>query len=146
MPAGDRIEQMVREIAVRHGVAVGRDDPILMLLTINERLVQDGEIAQRALLDQFKSELEGMTRRVGDEAKTQAASALQATLQAGQAALTLAVQENSAAVAEVVRAEVQNSARAVRAQLRDARRVSLMSMGASLLVLLAAFVVAWGGR
>ncbi len=143
MPAGDRIEQMVREIAVRHGVAVGRDDPILMLLTINERLVQDGEAAQRALLEQFKSELEAMTRRVSDEARNQVSGAMQATLVASQEVLRQAVQESSTEVAEAVRVEVQNSAHAVNAQLRDARRVSLMNMGTALLVLAAAFVVAW---
>lgn len=143
MPAGDRIEQMVREIAVRHGVVVGRDDPILMLLTINERLLQDGEAAQRALLEQFKSEMEALTRRVSEEARSQAAGALQATLVAGQEALRQAVQESSTEVAETVRVEVQNSARAVNVQLRDARRVSLMNMGTALLVLAAALVVAW---
>lgn len=143
MQQGDRIEQMVREIAARHGVALGRDDPILMLLTINERLLRDGEQSQRDLLNEFKSELEGMSQRVGEQARLQATAALQETLAVGQSAISQAASSSSTSVAEVVRAEMRNNARAVQAQLRDARRVSIMNMGASVLLLLAALLVAW---
>lgn len=145
MQQGDRIEQMVREIAARHGVALGRDDPILMLLTINERLLRDGEQSQRDLLNEFKSELEGMSQRVGEQARLQTTAALQETLAVGQSAISQAASSSSTSVAEVVRAEVRNNARAVQAQLRDARRVSIMNMGASVLLLLAALLVAWAG-
>jgi hypothetical protein len=146
MADGDRIDQMIKEVAARHGVALGRDDPILMLLTMHERLQRDAEASQRALLAEFKSELEVMTQRVTSEAKAQASGALQATLKAGQDALTHAVGESTASVTESVRAQIDNSARQVAAQLQHARRVGTMVLGGSLVVLLAGLVVAWAGR
>ncbi len=58
MAAADKIEDIIKEIAVKHGIAVGRDDPILILQTINERLMQDSAAAQQEILDRFKEELE----------------------------------------------------------------------------------------
>jgi len=50
----DNVDELIKEIAVKHGIAVSRDDPILILQTINNRLMQDSEKAQQAMLDQFR--------------------------------------------------------------------------------------------
>jgi hypothetical protein len=63
----DRIEEIIKEIAVKHGIAVGRDDPIMILQTINERLMQDTAAAQQEILEQFKSELESVAFRWGED-------------------------------------------------------------------------------
>ena len=57
MAADDKIEELIREIAAKHGIAVGRDDPDLDPQTINMKLMQDSASAQQEILDAFKSEL-----------------------------------------------------------------------------------------
>lgn len=59
----DRVDDLIGEVARKHGVAIGRDDPILVLQTINERLLQDSSAAQQALLDAYKEELEALASR-----------------------------------------------------------------------------------
>ncbi len=54
----DNIDELIKEIAVKHGIAVSRDDPILILQTINNRLMQDSEKAQQGMLDHYKEEME----------------------------------------------------------------------------------------
>ena len=49
MASDDKIEELIREIAVKHGIAVGRDDPILVLQTINMKLMQDSASAQQEI-------------------------------------------------------------------------------------------------
>jgi hypothetical protein len=61
----DNVDELIKEIAVKHGIAVSRDDPILILQTINNRLMQDSEKAQQAMLDQYKEELEALALRWG---------------------------------------------------------------------------------
>jgi hypothetical protein len=56
----DPVGQLIREIAAKHGVAVGRDDPILVLQTINAQLLEDGAKAQRDMLKTHKEELEAI--------------------------------------------------------------------------------------
>ena len=51
MAAADKIEETIKDIAVKHGIALGRDDPILILQTINDRLMQDSATAQRDILE-----------------------------------------------------------------------------------------------
>jgi len=58
MMAADKIEETIKEIAVKHGIVVGRGDPILILHIINERLMRDSAAAQQEILARFKEELE----------------------------------------------------------------------------------------
>ena len=54
----EKIEEIIKEIAVKHGIAIGRDDPILILHTLNERLLKETAVAQRQIMHEFKEELE----------------------------------------------------------------------------------------
>jgi hypothetical protein len=67
----DPVEELIREIAAKHGIAVSRDDPILILQTINTRLLQDSAKAQQVMLDQYKEELEALALRWGNDARDQ---------------------------------------------------------------------------
>lgn len=64
----DPIEALIQDIAVKHGVAVGRDDPILILQTLHERLLRDAATAQQDRLDRFQEALEASAQRWGEEA------------------------------------------------------------------------------
>ena len=81
------VEELIKEIAVKHGIAVGRDDPIMILQTINARLMQDSQKAQQEMLDTFKSELEEMSHRWGIDAKEKAERILNASLAASKDAM-----------------------------------------------------------
>ena len=41
------VEELIQEIALKHGITVSRDDPILILQTINKRLMEDSAKAQQ---------------------------------------------------------------------------------------------------
>ena len=83
----DNVDELIKEIAVKHGIAVSRDDPILILQTINNRLMQDSEKAQQAMLDQYKEELEALALRWGVDAKDKAERILNASLLASKDAM-----------------------------------------------------------
>jgi Fe-S cluster assembly ATPase SufC len=98
----DQIEELIREIAAKHGIAVARDDPILVLQTINNRLLQDSAKAQQAQLDQFKEEMESVSLRWKTDAREKAERIVNASLSASKDAmdqmLKMAAQEAAAAV------------------------------------------------
>ena len=106
MASDDKIEELIREIAVKHGIAVGRDDPILILQTINMKLMQDSASAQQEILDAFKSELESIAHRWGDDAKGKAERTLNAALAASKDAMDrytrIAAQAGAALVFAIV--------------------------------------------
>jgi hypothetical protein len=82
----DQVEELIKEIAAKHGIAVSRDDPILILQTINARLMQDSAKAQQVMLDQYKEELEALALRWGNDAKTKAERILNVSLAASKEA------------------------------------------------------------
>lgn len=143
MAAGDRIEHVIREIAARHGVGLTRDDPVLMLLTINEHLLAAGEEQQRKLLDAFKSELEAIAQRSGESARVQAEKALQAALETSREAMAAAAQQCAAATSTGLQALVQTHAHQTATHLRHVRQVALINLGGGLMTLVAALVLAW---
>lgn len=139
----DQVEELIKEIAAKHGIAVSRDDPILVLQTINNRLMQDSSKAQQAQLDQYKEELEALALRWGTDAKDKAERILNAALTASKGAMDKAVQENAKSTAATVRAEVDAALGRVAGQVKDARRIGLLNVLASCITLAAAAVALW---
>ena len=96
------VEELIKEIAAKHGIAVSRDDPILVMQTINHRLMQDSSKAQQAQLDQYKEELEALALRWGIDAKSKAERILNAALAASKDAMHQAMQDNAKTTAASV--------------------------------------------
>ena len=131
----DQIEELIREIAAKHGIAVGRDDPVLILHTINARLMADSAA---------KEELEGIAHRWGEDAKAKAERMLNAALAASKDAMAKVMKDSAAQAAEAIRREIDDGlGRQLAAKVADARRVAMMNMIAGGMVLFAAALVVW---
>ncbi len=139
----DKIEETIQAIAAKHGIAVSRDDPILILHTLNERLIQDSAAAQQAILAGFKEELEAIAHRWGEDAKGKAERLLNAALAAGRAAMATGMQEGAKAAAEAVRREAEAATARLRGSAQKARAVAWLNIAAAGMTLAAAGVVLW---
>lgn len=137
------IDELIKEIAVKHGIAVGRDDPIFILQTINNRLMQDCQKAQQEMLDQFKSELEAISLRWSIDAKEKAERILNASLAASKDAMGQFMLEEAKVTAASVRVEIDDALSHVSAPIRDARRISILNVMASCITMFAAAVALW---
>lgn len=142
----DQIEELIREIAAKHGVAVARDDPILVLQTINNRLMQDSAKAQQAQLDQYKQEMEALSLRWGNNAKEKSERILNASLAAGKDAMWQLMQEGAASTAISIRSEIGVALSGVNSSIREARRIGMLNVVASCITLLAVAVALWATR
>ena len=139
MASGDKIEETIKAIAARHGIAVSRDDPILVLQTINDRLMKDSQAAQQEILDHFNSELEEMSKRWGDDARNKAERTLNAALTASRDAMLEAMQTGGEKAAAVIQREIQ----ALETPMRIAKQAAIMNIIASAMVVFtAAFLLA----
>jgi len=136
----DPVEELIKEIAVKHGIAVSRDDPILVLQTINNRLMQESSKAQQVQLDQYKEELEGLALRWGNDAKAKSERILNAALSASKEAMGREMKESVKTMAAAMRAEMDA---AVTPTLHHASQVGMLNLLASCLTLAAAGVALW---
>jgi Transcriptional activator TraM len=143
MSNGDQLEEVIKEIAAKHGVAVGRDDPILILQTINNRLMRDSEAAQAAMLEQYKEELEGIATRWGNDAKAKAERMLNAALASSKEAMARTLQDGAASAAALVRKEVDAALEGARRQSQASRGLSILNLTAAAITFLAAGLAVW---
>ena len=74
----DKMNEVVQDIAVKHGVVLGKDDPILILQTINQRLLEENRKAQQEMLAQFKEEMENISSQWKNDANEKAEKVLNA--------------------------------------------------------------------
>jgi len=137
------IEETIKEIAAKHGIAVGRDDPILILQTLNNRLMQASQKAQQDMLDQYKSELEGISLRWSADAKEKAERILNASLDASKAAMEQLLRAGATEAVTTIKAEVDASLNRISGPVKDANCIGLMNIAASCITLLAAAVLLW---
>jgi len=139
----DRVDQLIAEIAARHAIAVSRDDPIMVLQTINSLLLHETARSQQDQLDQFKQKMEELTLRWENDATGKAERILNAALAAGKGAMWSVMQDGAGAASITMRAEIEAGLGRVHALIRSARRIALIGMAASCFTLLAAAIVLW---
>ena len=141
MNADDKIEQLIREIANKHGIAVARDDPILVLQTINHRLLQDSVAAQRAMLDQYKEELEGIGNRWGLDAREKAERVLNAALEASRETMAQLVQASARAASAAIEEKMKGVMAGADAAAARAYRAAFLNLSAACLTVVAVVLV-----
>ncbi|WP_131794015.1 conjugal transfer protein TraM [Fluoribacter gormanii] len=89
----DKFDGAIQEIAVKHGVVLSKDDPILILQTMNNRLIEETRQAQAVMLAQFREEMENISSQWKDDAKIKAEKVLNAALASSKETMTKLSQE-----------------------------------------------------
>lgn len=134
-----KIRELIAEIAGQHGVALSPDDPLLILQTINAKLLGESADAHQAMLDAFRSELEDMSSRWSIEINAKAEAILNAALEAAEASMKARMAEGAKTMVEAVAAEVSKG---VGKPLADGRAIANRNLLASALTIGAAIILA----
>jgi membrane-associated HD superfamily phosphohydrolase len=140
------VEELIQEIALKHGITVSRDDPILILQTINKRLMEDSARAQQEMLDHYKEEIEALAKRWGDDTKTKAEKVLNAALTASRETMAKTAQEVGITVKQIIQQEVDAGLKKIRESIGHAHRLVILNVIAAGITLTAAFVALWAVR
>ncbi len=139
----DQINDLIRLIAERHGIAVSRDDPIFVLQTMNDRLMQDSLKAQEAQLAQYKEELEGLALRWSEDAKGKAERIVNVALAATKGTMIQLMDEGARRNVDSVRAEIEASLACLDTSIRESARIGLLNVLAACITLVAATLAMW---
>lgn len=91
----EKLDKIIQDITVKHGVLLGKDDPILMLQTMNEQLIEENRKAQQDLLIQFREEMEGISSQWKEDAKEKAEKVLNVALASSKEAIAKLLQEST---------------------------------------------------
>lgn len=139
----DELERLRQEIFRVHGISVGKDDPIMCLHTLNKQLLAQLAKAQEEMLEQFKSDLEGVAYQWGNDAKEKAERILNASLSASKEAMSNLMKASAHEATKAMQAEFEKSLQRAVAPAQSARKLVTLNIAASIITLLSAVLVAW---
>lgn len=130
----DKFDTVMQEIAVKHGVVLSKDDPILILQTMNDRLIEETLQAQAAMLAQFREEMESISSQWKDDAREKAEKILNMALASSKEAMTHLLQEATNESVSVIKKVISNSVAEVHDMAKQIKNYSLLALFGSVLV------------
>lgn len=104
-----KLDKIIQDISVKHGVLLGKDDPILMLQSMNEQLIEENRKAQQDLLVQFREEIESISSQWKDDAKEKAEKVLNAALASSKEAIARLLQESTRTAVQAMQKLISDS-------------------------------------
>jgi hypothetical protein len=145
-------ESIIQTIAVKHGVALGISDPILMLHTMNDLLLEDMASQQAELLTQFKSSLEEtahvwnghLDNKMTEQLRKMEVRCRQLAQELCEQQVDIlipAITEKSEAMTRLQQKLNLSNLRVLNRQLSSMRRLLMINFAASLLVLYVAIIL-----
>jgi hypothetical protein len=137
----DSIDALIKDISLKHGVEINRDDPILISQTINEKFIADTTKMQQEMLHQYKEELEGITLRWDEETKKQSERILNASLSASKETIEKLLQDSVKNTVSNIKREVDESLSRASKVLRSSEKVAMINLCSSAITFLAACAI-----
>ena len=129
-----KLQEAIQDIAVRHGVVLSKDDPILILQTMNERLLEENRQAQQNLLVQFKEEMENISSQWKEDANEKAEKILNAALESSKEAMTRLLQESTHESTQTMKKIITDSLAEAREMAEQTRKFSRFALFSSIVI------------
>ncbi|THJ15526.1 MAG: conjugal transfer protein TraM [Nitrospira sp. CG24B] len=139
----DRTDDLLKEIASKHGVALDREDPILIVQTLHARLLADSQSAQQAMLEDYRTTLESLLDRWSAETTAKAERIVTASLTATTETMKTQMATTTTNVAHAIQKEVTVVMDETESRMRRATTVGYLNLLAALVTFLSAVVVYW---
>ena len=139
----DRTDDLLKEIASKHGVALDREDPILMVQTLHARLLADSRSAQHAMLEDYRKTLEGLLDRWSEETTAKAERIVTASLTASTETMKAQMATHTTDVASAILNAVTEVLEQTETRMRRAQTIGYLNLLAALVTCVAAVVVYW---
>ncbi len=140
----DKVDQLIKEIASKHGIALNRNDPILIAYSINEELLADGTKAQEALLERFQSAIEENIHLWDQNTTNKAEKVLNAALRASKDAMQAEMDENMRVMSETLHKQNTHLLSEMEKKIAAQKTASMMNIGASVFTVLAVIALIFG--
>lgn len=133
----DAVEEVLKEIAIKHHVLLGKDDPLLMFYTMQDQLQKQALAGHERVLGEFQSEMEALTGRWSLDTTKRAEKVLNAALTSSREMMEQSVSSISAEFASAVGREGKAILGAMDQRLTSARRIAYTNVFAASLSLIA---------
>jgi len=136
-----KMDDAIQEIASIHGIALTKNDPVMVLHTLNERLINDSKDAQNKLLDNFRNQMEVISDKGATEAKNHSDRILNSSIVSSKAEVARIMEEQSSVIIEQWKNELSTGFSQVHETMQSSRQAAILNIIASIITSLSAVVV-----
>ncbi|MGC3900906.1 conjugal transfer protein TraM [Legionella pneumophila] len=133
----DKFDAAIQEIAVKHGVVLSKDDPILILQTMNDRLIEEARQIQATMLAQFREEMENISSQWRDDAKEKAEKIINAALAGSKEAMARLLLESTNISVQSMERVTSDSLAEARDLLQQTKKFGWFMLVSSVVILAA---------
>ncbi len=133
MTNSDEITELIKTLAAKHNITVGRDDPILILHTMNELLMTQAADRQAEIVRTFAEQIEVVSDRWSADAKSKAEKVLNAALAASKDAMKKQLDDSSGEIIKLLHRDLNKEHQKI---VKSNRIASIFNIITSLLILL----------
>jgi hypothetical protein len=150
----DGMEAIIRAVAVKHGIALGNNDPILVLQTINGLLMDEFAHKQEVLIHKFHVNLEATADLWGKNMESKAGEILGSMenshrdligelIEQQVENLAREVADKSSEIAMEQQRRTSKHLRSLNSQIKTMRPMLYVNFAASIMALISAIVMLW---
>jgi len=141
MNTSDGFDEVVKEIAATHGIALSKEDPIMIMHTLNKRLIEDSKSTQQDLLDNFRSQMEVLYDQWTIEAKHHSDRILNASIVSSKAEVARVMEAQSQVIIGQWKHELNAGFSQVHQALQAAKQTAVLNVIAALITSASAVIV-----
>lgn len=141
MSTSDGFDEVVKEIAATHGIALSKEDPIMIMHTLNKRLIEDSKSTQQDLLDNFRSQMEVLYDQWTIEAKHHSDRILNASIVSSKAEVARVMEAQSQVIIGQWKHELNAGFSQVHQALQAAKQTAVLNVIAALITSASAVIV-----
>lgn len=149
-----KIEAIIHAVAVKHGIALGRNDPILILHTVNGLLLEEFAKQQEGLIDQFRENLESAANHWSKNMEVKADEILSNMGNSHRQLINdliekhindiaIAIADKSGEIALAHQKRTLNYIKSLNSQLKTMKSMFYVNFAASIMALVSAILMLW---
>ena len=134
----DKLDALIKRVASEHGIVLSQDDPVLMMHTLNEVLLEQNEKAHAELLSNYQAVLEESFNQWREYSTKRSNIINNASMNKTQ----LTKDQFAEQCIQLIDEKIKNGAgQSVRELARISRQAAIINLLASLIVLLSIVIV-----
>jgi hypothetical protein len=99
-------EELINLIAKENNILIGKDDPIIMLVTASDFLIKKFELSMSDILSESRANLELDLYKYNESVKKISEKTLNASLTASKKTLTTYTEASAAEIKEIIKSEI----------------------------------------
>lgn len=134
----DKLDALIKRIASEHGIVLTKDDPVLMMHTLNEILLEQNEKAHAELLQKYEAILQESFNQWHTVASKKANALINAQQNNFSKSNDQPVNQSMQLISEKIRIAINHE---IRELTRISRQAAIMNLLAAVLVLVSAVLV-----